>query len=200
MRTCVCSGVRAAIFCSIFHQTGANISRRGLEKRRTIFQFTLRVWKSSWSLSHWLICTFLWVNVERLRTTCFCPDGMPPETSYNRPQCQCNLMVTLWWADLLSFLQKKHILIWFVLIMLMFYFTSICLSKHCEKLLKCYLLRAIASSIVPLWLNSSFNNLQQISIFRHPLSNTIIMFGLRKSNSQSIILASMELIMVALKQ
>lgn len=34
----------------------------------------------------------------------------------------------------------------------------------------------------------------------HPLSNTIIMFGLRKSNSQSIILASMELIMVALKQ
>lgn len=107
MRTCVCSGVRAAIFCSIFHQTGANISRRGLEKRRTIFQFTLRVWKSSWSLSHWLICTFLWVNVERLRTTCFCPDGMPPETSYNRPQCQCNLMVTLWWADLLSFLQKN---------------------------------------------------------------------------------------------
>lgn len=30
--------------------------------------------------------------------------------------------------------------------------------------------------------------------------NNIIMFGMRKSNSQSIILASMELIMVALKQ
>lgn len=63
-----------------------------------------------------------------------------------------------------------------------------------------FLRRAIALSIVPTQLDSTLNNLQEISICRHPLSNTIIMFGLRKSNSQSIILASMELIMVDLKQ
>lgn len=79
--------------------------------------------------------------------------------------------------------------------------TNICSSKHLEFLIK----EEVSQSDGKSFVNSSslieFQP-QQRATYQHlqTPSNNMIMFGLRKSNSQSIILASMELIMIALKQ